>query len=41
MRTLIRLAAVGNGYTLLVGLIGGAAITQAYYRKFGYDIRRG
>src|SRR4051812_45658672 len=29
-----------DGYTLLVGPIGGAAIAQAYYRKLGYDIRR-
>jgi tripartite-type tricarboxylate transporter receptor subunit TctC len=31
---------VPDGYTLLVGPIGGAAITQLYYRKIGYDIRR-
>ena len=29
-----------DGYTLLVGPIGGAAIAQSYYRKLGYDIRR-
>jgi tripartite-type tricarboxylate transporter receptor subunit TctC len=29
-----------DGYTLLVGPIGGAAIAQAYYRKLGYDLRR-
>ena len=28
-----------DGYTLLVGPIGGAAIAQAYYRKLGYDLR--
>jgi tripartite-type tricarboxylate transporter receptor subunit TctC len=29
-----------DGYTLLVGPVGGAAIAQAYYRKLGYDLRR-
>jgi tripartite-type tricarboxylate transporter receptor subunit TctC len=29
-----------DGYTLLVGPIGGAAIAQAYYRKLNYDLRR-
>lgn len=29
-----------DGYTLLVGPIGGPAIAQSYYRKLGYDIRR-
>ncbi|MDB5904104.1 MAG: protein bugT precursor-like protein [Betaproteobacteria bacterium] len=29
-----------DGYTLLVGPVGGAAIAQAYYRKHGYDLRR-
>ena len=29
-----------DGYTLLVGPIGGAAIAQAYYPKLRYDIRR-
>jgi tripartite-type tricarboxylate transporter receptor subunit TctC len=29
-----------DGYTLLIGPIGGAAIAQAYYRKLGYDLRR-
>jgi tripartite-type tricarboxylate transporter receptor subunit TctC len=28
-----------DGYTLLVGPIGGAAIAQAYYRKLAYDLR--
>ena len=28
-----------DGYTLLVGPIGGAAIAQLYYRKLRYDIR--
>ena len=28
-----------DGYTLLVGPIGGAAIAQAYYPKLGYDLR--
>ena len=29
-----------DGYTLLVGPIGGAAIAQSYYRNLNYDIRR-
>jgi tripartite-type tricarboxylate transporter receptor subunit TctC len=29
-----------DGYTLLVGPIGGAAIVQGYYPKLGYDLRR-
>jgi tripartite-type tricarboxylate transporter receptor subunit TctC len=29
-----------DGYTLLIGPVGGAAIAQAYYRKLGYDLRR-
>ncbi len=29
-----------DGYTLLVGPIGGAAIAQSYYGKLAYDIRR-
>ena len=29
-----------DGYTLLVGPIGGPAIAHSYYRKLGYDIRR-
>ena len=29
-----------DGYTLLLGPIGGAATAQAYYPKLGYDLRR-
>ena len=29
-----------DGYTLLIGPIGGIAIAQSYYRKVGYDLRR-
>ena len=32
--------AAPDGYTLLVGPIGGLAIVHSYYRKLGYDFRR-